>query len=178
MADLTANELKADRSFVSGVHRRPPNQVILKAIEPLGHALEVTVIAEDVDICEGAASLAAATRIRYALGYQFAKPVPLDDFAVSRTSYASGARKVRRAYLARCAPAALVTDDELVVAKAHPADTALTRSLCLAKSIFNSFCSLGMKCTIGFIVSINSTALTQLIAHMRRSQKFELYDTI
>ena len=90
LADLTADELKIDRSFISGVHRRPRSQVILKAIESLGHALDMTVIAEGVESFEEVAYLAAATKIRHAQGYYFAKPVPLDDFAVSRTAYSVG----------------------------------------------------------------------------------------
>ncbi|WP_245501161.1 putative bifunctional diguanylate cyclase/phosphodiesterase [Lichenibacterium minor] len=90
LADLTADELKIDRSFISDIHRRPRSQIILKAIESLGHALDMTVIAEGLESIEELTYLAGATKIRHAQGYYFSKPVPLEDFAVSRTSYSIG----------------------------------------------------------------------------------------
>src|ERR1700690_3584668 len=37
LADITADELKIDRSFISGIHQRPRNQSILRAINSLAH---------------------------------------------------------------------------------------------------------------------------------------------
>jgi diguanylate cyclase (GGDEF)-like protein len=74
LADIAVDEVKIDRSFITAIHQRPRNQSILKAIESLGHALGITVVAEGVETFEELAFLQAATRIRYAQGYYFAKP--------------------------------------------------------------------------------------------------------
>ena len=46
LADITADEIKIDRSFITAIHERPRSQSILKAIEALSDALGMTVIAE------------------------------------------------------------------------------------------------------------------------------------
>jgi c-di-GMP phosphodiesterase Gmr len=84
LADVTADEIKIDRSFITGIHQRPRSQSVLKAIEALSDALGMTVIAEGVEDFEEVAFLQAATRIRYAQGYYFAKPIFLEELAPSR----------------------------------------------------------------------------------------------
>jgi cyclic di-GMP phosphodiesterase Gmr len=84
LADITADEIKVDRSFITAIHQRPRSQSVLKMIESLSHALGMTVIAEGVETFEELAYLQAATRIRYAQGFYFAKPFFLDDFSRSR----------------------------------------------------------------------------------------------
>jgi len=78
LADITADELKIDRSFITDIHKRPRSQSILKAIESLSEALGMTVVAEGVETFEELAYLQGATRLRFAQGYYFAKPVLLD----------------------------------------------------------------------------------------------------
>jgi len=80
LADITADEIKVDRSFITAIHQRPRSQSVLKTIESLSDALGMTVIAEGVETFEELAYLQAATRIRYAQGFYFAKPFFLDDF--------------------------------------------------------------------------------------------------
>ena len=87
LADITADEIKVDRSFITAIHERPRSQSVLRAIESLGHALDMTIVAEGVETFEELAYLQAATRIRYAQGFYFAKPFFLDD--------ASGAQACR-----------------------------------------------------------------------------------
>ncbi len=84
LADITADEIKVDRSFVTDIHQRPRSQSVLKAIESLSDALGMTVVAEGVETFEELAYLQAATRIRYAQGFYFAKPFFLDDFRTTR----------------------------------------------------------------------------------------------
>lgn len=84
LADVTADEIKIDRSFITGIHQRPRSQSILKAIEALSDALGMTVVAEGVETFEEVAYLQAATRIRFAQGYYFAKPIFLEELAPSR----------------------------------------------------------------------------------------------
>src|SRR5437879_4486464 len=79
LADITADELKVDRSFISAIHERPRSQSVLRAIESLGHALGMTIVAEGVETFEELAYLQGATRIRQAQGYYFSRPFFLDD---------------------------------------------------------------------------------------------------
>jgi c-di-GMP phosphodiesterase Gmr len=79
LADITADEIKIDRSFISDIHLRPRSQGILRAIESLAEALGMTVIAEGVETFEELAYLQAATRIRYAQGFYFARPIFLEE---------------------------------------------------------------------------------------------------
>lgn len=81
LADITADEIKIDRSFISGIHQRPRNQSVLRAIESLGRALGMTIVAEGVETYEELAYLHAATRIRYVQGFYFAKPFYLETLA-------------------------------------------------------------------------------------------------
>src|SRR5262249_53395121 len=48
LADITADEIKIDRSFIMDIHKRPRSQGILRAIVSLAEALGMTVIAEGV----------------------------------------------------------------------------------------------------------------------------------
>jgi diguanylate cyclase (GGDEF)-like protein/PAS domain S-box-containing protein len=79
LADITADEIKIDRSFITGIHERPRSQSVLRAIESLGHALNMTIVAEGVETFEELTYLRTATRIRYVQGFYFAKPFYLED---------------------------------------------------------------------------------------------------
>jgi cyclic di-GMP phosphodiesterase Gmr len=83
LADITADEIKIDRSFITDIHRRPRSQGILRAIESLSEALGMTVIAEGLESHEELAYLQAATKIRYAQGYYFSKPIFLEELRPS-----------------------------------------------------------------------------------------------
>jgi cyclic di-GMP phosphodiesterase Gmr len=91
LADLTADEIKIDRSFITDIHKRPRSQGILRAIESLSEALGMTVIAEGIETFEELAYLQAATKIRYAQGFYFSKPIFLEDLKPA-TPFASEAR--------------------------------------------------------------------------------------
>jgi cyclic di-GMP phosphodiesterase Gmr len=86
LADITADEIKIDRSFITDIHQRPRSQGILKAIESLSEALGMTVIAEGIETYEELAYLHAATKIRYAQGYYFSEPVFLEDLRTASPS--------------------------------------------------------------------------------------------
>jgi diguanylate cyclase (GGDEF)-like protein len=79
LADITADEIKIDRFFITDIHLRPRSQGILRAIESLSEALGMTVIAEGIESFEELAYLQAATRIRYAQGYYFSRPILLEE---------------------------------------------------------------------------------------------------
>jgi EAL domain-containing protein (putative c-di-GMP-specific phosphodiesterase class I) len=79
LADITADEIKIDRSFITDIHLRPRSQGILRAIESLSEALGMTVIAEGIETFEELTYLQAATKIRYAQGFYFSKPIFLEE---------------------------------------------------------------------------------------------------
>src|ERR1700726_430956 len=96
LADITADEIKIDRSFITDIHKRPRSQGILRAIESLSEALGMTVIAEGIESYEELAYLQAATKIRYAQGFYFSRPIFLEElkpaiplFSEARVSLAS-----------------------------------------------------------------------------------------
>jgi diguanylate cyclase (GGDEF)-like protein len=110
LADITADEIKIDRSFITDIHKRPRSQGILRAIESLSEALGMTVIAEGIETHEELTYLQAATRIRYAQGFYFAKPVFLEDLrpatpvkSESRASLASRPAQESRSGYSRAA---------------------------------------------------------------------------
>jgi diguanylate cyclase (GGDEF)-like protein len=106
LADITADEIKIDRSFITDIHKRPRSQGILRAIESLSEALGMTVIAEGIETFEELAYLQAATNIRYAQGFYFSRPIFLEELkpgtplaSEARTSLASRpAQESRPAY--------------------------------------------------------------------------------
>jgi diguanylate cyclase (GGDEF)-like protein len=91
LADITADEIKIDRSFITDIHKRPRSQGILRAIESLSEALGMTVIAEGIETFEELAYLQAATKIRYAQGFYFSRPIFLEELKPA-IPLASGAR--------------------------------------------------------------------------------------
>jgi predicted signal transduction protein with EAL and GGDEF domain len=90
LADITADELKVDRSFITAIHERSRSQDILRTIESLGLALGMTIIAEGVETFEELAYLQAATQIRYAQGFYFSKPFFLEDASFTRQANSEG----------------------------------------------------------------------------------------
>ena len=79
LADITADEIKVDRSFISEIHRRPRSQTILRAIEAIGHSLGMTIVAEGIETFEELAYLQATTRIGLGQGFYFSKPLLLEE---------------------------------------------------------------------------------------------------
>ncbi|MGO4869480.1 MAG: putative bifunctional diguanylate cyclase/phosphodiesterase [Roseiarcus sp.] len=77
LAEITADEIKVDRSFITAIHERPRNQGLLRAIESIGEALSTKVIVEGVETAEELAYLRDHTGIRVAQGYYFSPPILL-----------------------------------------------------------------------------------------------------
>jgi cyclic di-GMP phosphodiesterase Gmr len=84
LADITVDEIKVDRSFITDIHRRPRSQTMFKAIESMSQALGIDVVAEGVETAEEVAYLQGATRIRHAQGYYFARPMFLEQISDQR----------------------------------------------------------------------------------------------
>jgi cyclic di-GMP phosphodiesterase Gmr len=108
LADITADEIKIDRSFITDIHKRPRSQGILRAIESLSEALGMTVVAEGIETFEELAYLQAATRIRYAQGFYFSRPIFLEELkpaiplaSEARVSLASRPRQESRSVYSR-----------------------------------------------------------------------------
>ena len=74
LADITADELKVDRSLIASIHQRPRSQSILRAIESLASALGMSVVSEGVETVEEQDYLLNFTQIQIAQGYLFHKP--------------------------------------------------------------------------------------------------------
>ncbi len=121
LADITADEIKIDRSFITDIHKRPRSQGILRAIESLSEALGMTVIAEGLESFEELAYLQAATKIRYAQGYYFSRPIFLEDLRLRRPRTPARRAPTWRAGRRRKtappirAPAAIAADADTVV---------------------------------------------------------------
>lgn len=94
LADVTADEVKVDRSFITSIHSRPRSQSILKAIESLGNSLGMSIVVEGVETFEELAYLQAATRIQIAQGYYFARPMLIDDLVATPLSAVSARTQV------------------------------------------------------------------------------------
>ncbi len=74
LADITADELKVDRSLISSLPMRPRNQGILRAIESLGTNLGMSVVAEGIETAEEKNYLLESTGLVIGQGYLFHKP--------------------------------------------------------------------------------------------------------
>ena len=75
LAEIEADEIKVDRSFITAIHERPRNQGLLRAIESVGKALNTPVMVEGVETKDELAYLRDHTSISVAQGYLFSKPV-------------------------------------------------------------------------------------------------------
>jgi diguanylate cyclase (GGDEF)-like protein len=84
LADVTADELKIDRSLIMSIHERPRSQSILRAIESLGSTLGIDLVAEGVETRDEIDYLRARTGIHLAQGYYFYRPRFIDELTASR----------------------------------------------------------------------------------------------
>ncbi|ASJ75695.1 putative bifunctional diguanylate cyclase/phosphodiesterase [Granulosicoccus antarcticus] len=85
LADITADEVKVDRAFITAIHDRPRSQGILRAIESLCTALDIEMVAEGVETIEELEYLRDQTRIRLVQGYYFSKPVFIEELQKNPT---------------------------------------------------------------------------------------------
>jgi cyclic di-GMP phosphodiesterase Gmr len=90
LSDLTADEIKIDRSFITEIHLRPRSQHVLKTIETLGHALGMSMVAEGVETIEELTYLREHSTIPCVQGYYFARPFFLDDAESQRSGSSMG----------------------------------------------------------------------------------------
>jgi diguanylate cyclase (GGDEF)-like protein len=81
LAEITADEIKVDRSFITAIHERPINQGLLRAIESIGEALGTKVVVEGVETAQELAYLRERTAISVAQGFFFSRPILLGQGA-------------------------------------------------------------------------------------------------
>ncbi|WDR03057.1 EAL domain-containing protein [Devosia algicola] len=79
LADITADEIKVDRSFIMSIQDRPRSQSILKTIESLGNTLGMSIVAEGVETEDELNYLLSQTSIQTVQGYLFSKPLFVDE---------------------------------------------------------------------------------------------------
>jgi EAL domain-containing protein (putative c-di-GMP-specific phosphodiesterase class I) len=75
---LPVHEVKIDRSFVMGLHRRGGDVAIVRAIVDLGRHLDLEVVAEGVEDQE-TWDLLAAMGCHLVQGWHLSRPMPTDD---------------------------------------------------------------------------------------------------
>ncbi len=86
LIDITADEVKVDRAFVTRIHERERSQSVLRAIESLCRALGITVVAEGVETEQELEYLVQHTTIDCVQGYYFSRPRFLPDLLARRRS--------------------------------------------------------------------------------------------
>lgn len=74
LADITADELKIDRAFIGSIHDRPRSQSVLRAIDSVGNALQISMVAEGVETREELDYLMSNTHIAVIQGFFFGRP--------------------------------------------------------------------------------------------------------
>jgi len=79
LADIPADEVKIDRTFITDIHRRPRNQSVLKAIESLCSALGMTIVAEGIETHAEREYLLDQTSIRLGQGFLLERPFFIGD---------------------------------------------------------------------------------------------------
>ncbi len=84
LLEVSAQELKVDRAFVTGVHERPRSQIILGGIAMAGQALGLRVVAEGVETAEELAHLRGVQGVTRVQGYLFAEPAQIAELIDGR----------------------------------------------------------------------------------------------
>jgi diguanylate cyclase (GGDEF)-like protein len=83
LADITADELKVDRSLITDIDKKPRNQTLLRATESIGAALGMEVMVEGIETQAEIDYIREHTKIRVAQGYFFGRPVVVESTKVS-----------------------------------------------------------------------------------------------
>jgi len=89
LADITADEVKVDRSLIVGIDAKPRNQSMLRAIESIGVTLGAEVMVEGVETEEELAYLRDHSSIRVAQGFLLGRPIVLPAPSASHAGVAS-----------------------------------------------------------------------------------------
>jgi EAL domain-containing protein (putative c-di-GMP-specific phosphodiesterase class I) len=133
LRDLPVNEVKIDRTFVSGVEQLDEDAAIVHAVVRLAEAVGMAVVAEGVET-DGQARFLSDVGCRCAQGYRYARPAPPLEVPheLSRelfVPYPNPPRGTRANRQQAASPAALARIDMLVQngASLHTIAAALNR---------------------------------------------------
>lgn len=74
--------LKVDKSFVQDMHVHSGERALVEAVVAMGRSLGLDVVAEGVETAHQA-HLLREMGCRYAQGYHFSRPVPIEDFNIA-----------------------------------------------------------------------------------------------
>ena len=80
LVSLHVDRLKVDRSFVTGLASSRENQALISALIGIGRALSIDIVVEGVETAEQEEVL-RMLGCRFAQGYRFARPMPVDAVA-------------------------------------------------------------------------------------------------
>ncbi|MGH6680450.1 MAG: EAL domain-containing protein, partial [Bradyrhizobium sp.] len=72
--------IKIDRAFVLNLGRNPQSAAIVRAVIGLGHAMEMSIVAEGVETADQLGFL-AGQGCDAVQGYLIGKPLPIDKYA-------------------------------------------------------------------------------------------------
>ncbi|MDR2837202.1 MAG: EAL domain-containing protein [Azonexus sp.] len=84
LAELTVDEIKIDRSFIDRIQKRPHQQSILRAIESLGRAFDIHLIAEGIETTDELAWLLENSSLRAGQGFLFHRPAFISTLTDSK----------------------------------------------------------------------------------------------
>lgn len=76
LKDFSPHKMKIDRDFVQSLFERPVNQIIMRTMIDLGHALNLIVLAEGIEVPEQEKWL-RENNCDYGQGFLFSRPLPL-----------------------------------------------------------------------------------------------------
>ncbi|HEX5241276.1 MAG TPA: EAL domain-containing protein [Candidatus Limnocylindrales bacterium] len=120
------DELKIDRSFVSGSSPRRDARVLSRAIVELGRALELDMVAEGIET-ETQADWFRALGCRFGQGFHFSHPLPARELERYLRRATRATRATRAARTARTAGRSAPAGEGTARATAHDTDTAANR---------------------------------------------------
>jgi EAL domain-containing protein (putative c-di-GMP-specific phosphodiesterase class I) len=84
LSTLPVDELKIDQSFVRNIEDNAGSRGLVKAIIDMAHTLGLTTVAEGVEE-QGQRAILSELGCARAQGYLFARPLPVEEFAVYAT---------------------------------------------------------------------------------------------
>ncbi len=90
LRDLAVDDVKIDRSFVSGVDEDGPDAAMVRLVVETSHALGLTVTAEGVERAEQLEAL-ALLGCDHVQGFLLGRPVPVADFELDGSAAAASA---------------------------------------------------------------------------------------
>jgi diguanylate cyclase (GGDEF)-like protein/PAS domain S-box-containing protein len=76
------NTLKVDKSFVQDMHVHSSERTLVEAVVAMGRSLDLDVVAEGVEAAHQV-QLLREMGCRYAQGYHFSRPVPIENFGLA-----------------------------------------------------------------------------------------------